>query len=48
MLIMSFFKRLGTIISGTANKALDSIEDPEVVIPQQIREMEEAKLLLIA
>lgn len=40
---MSFFKRIGRIISGTANNALESMENPEIVIPQQIREMEESK-----
>ena len=39
---MSFFSRLGNIISGKANKALDKIEDPIEQIDLAIRKREEA------
>lgn len=37
-----FFSRLGNIISGKANKALDKIEDPIEQIDLAIRKREEA------
>lgn len=39
---MSFFNRLGNIISGKANKALDKIEDPIEQIDLAVRKREEA------
>lgn len=39
---MSFFSRLGNIISGKANKALDKVEDPLEQMDLAIRKREEA------
>ncbi|WP_312652570.1 PspA/IM30 family protein [Aminipila sp.] len=40
---MSIFNRISNILKGYANNALDSLEDPKVIVEQAIRDLEEVR-----
>ncbi len=40
---MSIFNRISNILKGYANTALDSLEDPKVIVEQAIRDLEEVR-----
>lgn len=40
---MGVFKRISNLLKGYANSAIDSLEDPKIVVEQAIRDMEEVK-----
>ena len=40
---MGIFNRIGSMLKGYANSALDSIEDPKIVVEQAIRDLENVK-----
>ncbi|MPM11697.1 Phage shock protein A [bioreactor metagenome] len=40
---MSIFNRISNILKGYANNALDSLEDPKIIVEQAIRDLEEVR-----
>lgn len=40
---MSIFNRIGNILKGYTNSALDSLEDPKIVVEQAIRDLEDVR-----